>query len=180
MNRMEPVTFNPRHEIDPKIMYKVDIFLRRWKGIDGNAAFVSGGRYFVVQGSCLVKLMQQSLSFEEHDEHQQQVQYNKYKRNVCFETSLGNRQKIIDLYRKIFYQFPNAKTLPSFNALCARVRKDRYLHRQKFSYLVVKKLQCKNCQNTCVYDALKQFYMMDDKCVRQVNYLIKKESQINV
>nr|AAB64421.1 late expression factor 2 homolog lef-2 [Cydia pomonella granulovirus] len=163
-------TYHPRRAIDPPKLYKVDMFLRHWVNVNGNTAFLPGGRYFLVVGRCLLNLVEKSKSFEEHTK----VEENAKKVKVCFEDCGGNREAIIAKFRKLFYSRPNAKTEPSFNKLCVRPRRQRYACRLSFNFLVVKRLQCCRCDNKCVYDALKRFYKMDSKCVSQVDGLVAR------
>ncbi|QOD39997.1 lef-2 [Matsumuraeses phaseoli granulovirus] len=166
-------TFNPRHEIDVTKIYKVDFFLRRWKDVNPNCTFLPGGRYFVASGKSLKAMIERSFSLEEGDE--QEVVTKRKKKDVCFLKILYNRRLVYEQYRKLFYSRPNARTEEAFKNLYIRPRNKRYSNRQSFSYLIVKQLQCKNCQNQCVYEALKRFYMMDSKCVAEVDNLVTKE-----
>nr|AUF82037.1 late expression factor-2 [Cryptophlebia leucotreta granulovirus] len=161
--------FHPRLPVESDKIYKVDIFLMRWANINLNTSFLPGGRFFLVSGICLKNLIKKSKSFEEHKE----MVYDVKKTNVCFQT-YTNREDIIKIYRKIFYSKSNAKTEESFKKLCIRPRTNRYACRLSFNYLVVKRLQCCECNNICVYDALKLFYLMDSKCVKQVDNLVAK------
>ncbi|ABC61163.1 LEF-2 [Choristoneura occidentalis granulovirus] len=164
--------YHPRVAIDETKTYKIDKFLRRFNNIGANNTFLPGGRYFVMSGKTLKMLVEKSPDFEE----EQLIIQDAKKRNVCFLGVLDDRNDLIGLYRKLFYTNRNPKSLQAFNNLCVRVRKQRYTNRQCFNYLIVKQLQCKTCENACVYKALKNFYKQEKKCVAQVDNLIAKEN----
>lgn len=118
------------------------------------------------------KLLETSPTFEEEIN----IVYSKKKMNACFLSTMNDRRALIEQYKKLFYSRPNANTKQAFDNLCVRPRTKRYANRLSFNYLVVKNLQCESCVNKCVYDALKKFYLMDKKCVAQVDSLVAKES----
>lgn len=156
-------------------IYKVDKFLRRWNDVGANTTFVSGGRYFVILGKNLELLIKRSAEFEDEEEI---TWKSKKKRNFCFLQVMNNRHALIEQYKKLFYTSPKpSKTQQAFNNLCIRPRKNRYNNRQSFNYLVYKQLQCQNCKNKCVFEALKTFYLMDSKCVSQLKSLFSKDEQ---
>nr|UYX49667.1 LEF-2 [Darna trima granulovirus] len=164
--------YNPRHAIEIDKMYCVDKLIGKWNDVGPNQKFLPGGRYFIIPGRNLQMLVKLE---NDYNNKQKTYKVNK-KRNVCFVNSLTDRQAIIKQYEKIFYSRSyKLKSEPSFRNLCIRPRNKRYLNRRSFSYLVVKQLQCLKCNNVCVYDALKIFYLMDDKCVDEVNALADKE-----
>ncbi|AKN80716.1 late expression factor 2 [Diatraea saccharalis granulovirus] len=169
--------YNSRHTIDPKKMYKVDIFSRRWKGIDNNISFVPGGRYFITTGKMLQSLLTtQSTDFEEEEE----TKKNHNKKNVCFLNYIEDRNALIEKYKRLFfYYYKTNKSGIAFTKLCTRVRKERYANRLTFNFMVVKRVGCNVCKNKCVYDALKKFYLMDTKCIAEVDRLMLKENGFN-
>ncbi|APO13918.1 LEF-2 [Plodia interpunctella granulovirus] len=169
-------TYHMRHPIDTKKTYRVDVFCKKWTGINGNSTFVVGGRYFITNGRALKAMESTATDFEEPEK---KFETNRKKKEHCFK-ALKTRQEIIDKYKNIFYQRPNANTESDFKNICIKVRGSpthgtRFMNRVKFTCLVVKNLQCKACKNICVYDALKQFYCMDSKCVSQVDRYVSQQ-----
>nr|ALN41958.1 lef-2 [Cnaphalocrocis medinalis granulovirus] len=57
--------------------------------------------------------------------------------------------------------------------MCERKRKNRYNDRLIFNYYVIKNFQCTNCNNSCIFNALKLYYKKDSKCVNQLIYLFQ-------
>nr|AGS18796.1 LEF-2 [Pieris rapae granulovirus] len=172
---MDYEIYHPRIPIDTSKTYKVDKFLRRWNDVGPNSAFLPGGRYFIISGKFLPMLVQKSPNFEEEEETE--IIMNKNKKNVCFLPFMHDRQMIIEKYKKLFYSGVNArKSEEAFKNLCIRVRLKRYSNRLSFNYLIVKQLQCSECKNKCVYNALKKFYNMESKCVAQLDDLLSRET----
>lgn len=161
--------YNSCEPIDPTATYLVDFFERHWR-VSGATEFVPGGRFFVMYGRNLQALVKQDETAVSPPSYS-----NMKKRNECF-LARTKRVDIINAYQEIFYcRYPPPKTKTDFINLCVRVRNDRFQSRLRFSYLIVKSLQCKDCNNKCVYNALKIFYQNESKCVAEVDRLIAKE-----
>nr|ARX71373.1 late expression factor 2 [Erinnyis ello granulovirus]ARX71503.1 late expression factor 2 [Erinnyis ello granulovirus] len=173
-------TFHPRIPIDATKTYKVDKFLMKFQSIGGEHTFLPGGRYFVMLGKQLKLLVEQSMSFE--DDETTECAISNKKKNVCFLSVLNSRDTIIAHYKRVLFNYHSkpTKSLEAFNNLCIKVRNKRYNNRLTFNYFVVKRLQCIQCQNKCVYEALRKFYNMESKCVNQVDRLIAQEHERGV
>lgn len=162
-------------EIDTKKFYLVDVFSRDWRSVlDAYTVFVPGGLFFVTHGLSLknmIKRCPQQL-FEEVSPPKCMK-----KRNYCFLKAIAaGREDVTRAYSSLFY-FKITNTSADFAALCERSRNNRYQQRLKFTYKIVKSLQCSQCSgNKCVYDALKLFYRNDKKCEREVDYTVYKDN----
>ncbi|AEB00317.1 lef-2 [Clostera anachoreta granulovirus] len=174
---MELEVYHPRRPVDRTKTYKVDVFMRRWVTVGPDVTFIQGGRYFVLSGKNLDVLVKKSPTFDEEVSVYGTSSSTSNKRDVCFLGCLGDRQALIDKYNKLFYSRTTGglKSETAFKKLCVRPRRNRYANRLTFNYLIVKRLKCDACSNVCVYDALKMFYNMDDKCVAQVDDLVSRE-----
>ncbi|UYE99051.1 MAG: lef-2 [Betabaculovirus sp.] len=157
-----------------------------FKDIGGEHTFLPGGRYFLMLGKHLKLLVKKSASIEYDEEDDiMNENYNntdfvksKKKRDVCFLSTMTNRDTLIAHYNKIFFTHnKSSKSFEAFTNLCIKVRNKRYNNRLTFNYLVLKQLQCNQCQNKCVHEALKKFYFMESKCVGQVDRLIAQEDE---
>ncbi|AJK91691.1 lef-2 [Spodoptera frugiperda granulovirus] len=168
--------------INTKAYYLVDVFARDWRTVvDAYTIFVPGGLYFIVHGQCLKSMVKTCPA--DFEESMQPKSFgnnnNRKKMDVCFTKALDSRQQVINIYNNIFYKRPT-NTTEDFLALCQRSRNNRYHNRMKFTFKVVKSLQCKSCvNNRCVYDALKLFYENDKKCEREVDYTASKHGGEN-
>lgn len=174
--------FNPRLHIDETKTYIVDKLLMQFNDIGGEHTFLPGGRYFLMLGKRLKLLVEKSASFEDDDECDTNKNFNyvksRKKKNVCFRATMNNRTALIAHYNKIFFTHnKSSKSFEAFTNLCIKVRNKRYNNRLTFNYLVLKQLQCNQCQNKCVHEALKKFYFMESKCVGQVDRLIAQEDE---
>ncbi|AKN63313.1 lef-2 [Agrotis segetum granulovirus] len=178
-NTQQYTLYNPRSSVEPRTRYMVDVFCRDWSSVlDAYTVFVQGGTHFLVNGKNLLQMIKQCPTLEESEQSTVgNIKKTKKKREICFET-LKKRSDIIAKYRETFYRFKDANTLPDFEALVQRPRNKRFGNRLKFSFLVIKNIQCKRCENNvCVYNALKSFYENDKKCVDEVDRLVIKEAE---
>ncbi|ACH69383.1 LEF-2 [Pseudalatia unipuncta granulovirus] len=167
--------FQPYSDIDTTHYYLVDVFARDWsKTVDAYTIFVPGGLYFVVSG-CNLKNMINTCPEELRGENQGTVRAKTLK--LCFKSAIQKgRTEVINLYTKYLYSKPT-NTTDDFKALCQRSRHNRFQNRLKFTYKIVKSIQCNTCDNSCcVYDALKLFYCNDKKCEREVDYTVSRNS----
>ncbi|AAP85669.1 lef-2 [Adoxophyes orana granulovirus] len=167
-------TYTPNTSICPEKMYKIDIFMRKWQGVNLCSEFVEGGRYFVMFGKNLKILISKSKTFEEHKTDKEKNR-KRGKSNHCFLKYGNDRKELIKAYEKLMYQ-PSMKcnTKASFKNLCIRPRKNRYADRQKFSFFTLMRFKCNVCRDKCVHEALKIFYCRDDKCVKHVDDLVAR------
>lgn len=164
--------YQPYSDIDTTQYYLVDVFARDWrKMVDAYTVFVPGGLYFVVNGLNLKSMIQYCP--EELSSGKQEVRAKTIK--LCFLSAIKKgRKEVINVYIKHLYNKPT-NTTEDFKALCQRSRHSRFQNRVKFTYKIVKSIQCNTCDNSCcVYDALKLFYCNDKKCEREVDYTVSR------
>ncbi|AKR17414.1 LEF-2 [Mocis latipes granulovirus] len=165
--------YQPYHKIDTTQYYLVDVFTRDWRAVvDAYTVFVPGGLYFIAHGlnlNNMIKLCPEEITSEKL------IAARAKTTKICFLDAISmGRKAVIDLYTKHLYSKPT-NTSVDFKALCQRSRQNRYQNRMKFTYKIVKSVQCATCDNSrCVYDALKLFYCNDKKCEREVDYTVAK------
>lgn len=166
--------YQPFSDIDTTQHYLVDVFTRDWrKVVDAYTIFVPGGLYFVVNGLNLKNMIKTCP--EELSSGKQAIKAKTLK--LCFLDAIKKgRKEVISLYTKHLYS-KTTNTTEDFKALCQRSRHNRFQNRVKFTYKIVKSIQCNVCDNSCcVYDALKLFYCNDIKCEREVDYTVSRNS----
>ncbi|AQQ80303.1 LEF-2 [Betabaculovirus altermyunipunctae] len=163
-------------EVDTSRYYLVDVFARDWSSVvDVYTVFVPGGLQFIVHGLNLRRMLR--ICPADLVPPPVDGRRNRKKRDLCFLNAIDRgKHAVISIYATQLYNKPTG-TSADFKALCERSRNNRYMNRVKFTYRVVKSLQCSTCPgNSCVYDALKLFYDNDIKCEREVDYVVAKDN----